>query len=62
MYLALRHTVQFLGAIIAAQILYALVHDGLGLPRRLIGIDALGLAGLLSVVCAVDAVMRRRMK
>jgi hypothetical protein len=59
MYLAIRYSARFLGATATALVLYVLVHDGLGIAQHSIGINALGLAGLLSLVCALGAVARR---
>lgn len=60
MYLALRYAAQFLGATATALILYALVHDGFGIPRRSIVVDAFGSACVLSVACALGALARGR--
>jgi hypothetical protein len=43
----------FLGAAGAALVLYALVHDVLGIPRHSIFVDALASAAALSLACVV---------
>jgi hypothetical protein len=62
MYLTLRYSAQFLGATGAALILFAFLRDGLGMPQHSIVIDALGLACILSLACALGAAVRHRTK
>jgi hypothetical protein len=50
---ALAYAVALVSAAVAALLMYALVHHGLGISRRSIIVDALASAAALSVACVL---------
>ena len=57
---AILFAVQFLGAGVAAISLFVVMHEEMGIPRHLIIVDALAVAGVLILVRAAWASRRRK--